>query len=43
MAEFSWGVFVGAAIMSGVWGCWMIAEAARKARGYINEYKNDQS
>jgi hypothetical protein len=43
MAEFLWGVFVGAGIMGSLWMCWMIAEATHKARGYTDEYRNDQS
>lgn len=40
MAEFVWGVFVGACVVGSVWCVWAIAEAARKARGYEQDYQS---
>lgn len=43
MAEFFWGVFIGSATVAILWCLWTIVEATRRMRGYIDEYKDDQS
>lgn len=37
MAEFIWGIFVGAGFMSCVWAVCTIADTAHKARGYDSD------